>query len=66
MSLYLEGIINAPLINLFSVLCEVELFKEWIPITKESKVMYDLSHLRKMAYFKNNLPFPFANREIFL
>ena len=66
MSLYLEGIINAPLLNLFTVLGEVELFKDWIPITKESRMMFEISHLRKMAYIKNNLPFPFSNREIFL
>lgn len=31
-TLYLEAVINAPLLNLFAVLGEVQLFKEWVPM----------------------------------
>jgi len=51
MSLYIEGVIDAPLMNLLLVLAEVELFKTFIPMIKESRMEGDYSHLRKMAYF---------------
>ncbi len=34
LTLYLEDVIEAPLINLFAILGEVQLFKNWIPMTK--------------------------------
>lgn len=52
LTLYLEAEFEAPLINLFSLLAEVQLFKSWVPMTKKSEVMGSVSHLRKMAYFR--------------
>ena len=66
LTLYLEQVIEAPLINLFAILGEVQLFKNWVPMTKQSDIISEISHLRKLAYFKNNLPWPFHQREIFL
>lgn len=65
-TIYLEAVIEAPMINLFTVIGEVGLFKHWVPITKESKIIGEVSHLRKCCYIKNNFPWPFTNREIFL
>lgn len=64
LTLYLEGLINAPLINLFSILAEVQLFKDWIPLNKQSDIIGEVSHLKKAAYFRFGLPWPFASREI--
>ena len=66
LTMYLEAEFEAPLINLFAVLAEVQLFKSWIPITKKSDLIGEVSHLRKLAYFRNNLPWPFSDREITL
>lgn len=66
MSIYLEGIVNAPMINLMALLCEVDLFKEWVPLMKKANLVGEYSHLRKLAYFKVGLPWPFSDREIYL
>ena len=52
--------------NMLAVLAEVQLFKDWIPMMKESEPLGEVSHLRKLAYLKNNLPWPFTDREIFI
>lgn len=65
-SLFIEGIINAPLINIMALLAEVDLFNEWVPLCKESKLVGEFSHLRKLAYFKHNLPWPFTQREMYI
>ena len=65
-TIYLEGVVEAPMIHLFSVMGEVELFKNWVPLTKKSNLLGEVSHLRKICYILNNLPWPFSNREIFL
>lgn len=65
-TLYMEGVIKAPLMNMFAVLAEVQLFKDWIPMTKKSELLGEVSHLRKLAYIRNNLPWPFTDREIFI
>lgn len=64
--MYFEKVFEAPVINLVAVLSEVALFKEWVPITKQSEILTEVSHLRKLGYFRNNLPWPFAEREVFL
>ena len=65
-SVYIEAVINAPLMHLFAVLGEVELFTSWVPITAESKIIASLTHLRKLGYFLNNFPWPMYRRETFL
>jgi hypothetical protein len=54
------------LINLFSILGEAQLFKEWIPLMKQSDIVAEVSHLRKLAYFRCNMPWPLSPREIYL
>jgi hypothetical protein len=58
LTLYLEDVIEAPMINLFAILGEVQLFKNWIPMTKQTDIIGEVSHLRKMAYFRMALPWP--------
>lgn len=66
LTLYLEQLIEAPLLNLFAILGEVDLFKHWVPLTKKSDIKGEYSHLRKLAYFVHKLPWPFVARECFI
>jgi hypothetical protein len=66
LTLYLEGLIKAPIINVVSIFAEVQLLKEWVPLTKVSDLIGEVSHLRKAIYFKYGLSWPFTSREIFL
>ena len=45
---------------------EAQLFKNWLPLTKVSEIVTEVSHLRKLAYFRFNLPWPFYYRECFV
>lgn len=36
LTLYIEALYECPMINLVSILAEVGLFKEWIPLTKNA------------------------------
>ena len=65
-TMYVEQEIEAPLINLAALLSEVQLFKNWIPMIKQSDLVGEVSHLRKLAYFRANLPWPFEQRECFI
>ena len=56
--------INAPVIETTSIFAEVELFKDWAPITPESLKLKEVTPMRKLVYLRNNLTFPFKNREI--
>ena len=51
----MEGLVKAPMINVATILAEVELFKEWIPITPISEMIKELSPLRKSLYLRNEL-----------
>lgn len=62
----MEGVINAPMINIATILGEVELYKCWLPITPVSDVLKDLTPMRKLVYIKNDLQWPCWNREMFV
>ena len=66
LTVYLEGVVNAPIMNLLAVISEIELFKEWLPVIKQSQMLHSVSHFRKLAYFRYKLPWPLKSREIFL
>lgn len=61
---FMEGMINAPMINVATILGEVELYKEWLPITPVSDIIKELTPMRKLIYIKNALQWPCWNREI--
>ena len=52
---YIEGVINAPLINVITIMGEVELFKNWMPITPVSEVLKEVTPFRKLLYVRNSL-----------
>ncbi|CDW81454.1 protein kinase domain protein [Stylonychia lemnae] len=66
LTLYLEVEFKSPLMNLFTILAEVDLFQKWIPFTAKSELKGSVSHLRKLAYLKQNFPFPMSAREVYL
>jgi hypothetical protein len=62
----MEGIVNAPMINIATILGEVELYKDWMPITPISDVLKALTPMRKIIYIRNALQWPCWHREIFV
>ena len=65
-SLYLERVINAPVINLMALLAEAQLYKEWVPMTSKSEVISKVSHFRQVAEFSYKLPWPLYPRSVFI
>lgn len=58
-TMYLEQVIDAPLLNLFALLSEIDLFKNWMPGTDSTTFIADISPFRKCAHFKSSMPWPF-------
>ena len=65
LTIYLEGIIEAPLLSQIALIAEVDLFKKWAPLTKKSNQLEEISHMRKMCYILLDFPWPFSNREVY-
>lgn len=59
LTLYIEEVFEAPMINLFAIMGEAQLFSKWVPMMKQSDMVAEVSHLRKLAYFRISLPWPF-------
>jgi len=38
-SQYLEAVLNAPYMNILLLLMEVDLMKQWVPLTTEAKIL---------------------------
>lgn len=51
----MEGVVNAPMINVATILGEVEEYKEWMPITPVSDVHKEITPMRKLLYIRNAL-----------
>ena len=49
--------------NVMSIFAEAQLFSEWVPMTHDSDIVHEVSHLRKLARFEHKLWWPLANRE---
>ncbi len=65
-SLYLEKVIDAPMINLMAVLAEAQLYKDWVPMTRKSEIIGSVSHFRKAALFEYGLPWPLYPRSMII
>ena len=52
---YIEGLVNAPMINVVAFMAEVEMYKEWLPITPISTVLKEVTPFRKVVYLRNAL-----------
>lgn len=51
----MEGLVNAPMINVATILGEVAEYKEWMPITPISDIQKELTPMRKLLYIRNAL-----------
>ena len=65
-TLYMEKVINAPMINLMAVLAEAQLYDQWIPLTKKSVVLGKVSNFRQSAEFHYKLPWPLHPRAMYI
>lgn len=63
---YLEGIINASVLNVGLIMGDVEGYKDWLPITPISDILKSVTHFRKLMYIRNALQWPMWHREIFV
>lgn len=52
---YIEGVIDAPMMNIIAIMAEVEQYKNWLPITPISTVLKEVSPFRKLVYLQNSL-----------
>lgn len=52
---YIEGMINAPMLDVLTIVGEVDMFKEWMPITPVSDILRELTPFRKLLYVRNSL-----------
>lgn len=52
---YIEGIINAPIMDVLTIMGEVDMYKNWMPITPISIVLKEITPFRKLLYIKNSL-----------
>jgi len=61
-----EGILEAPIEQVMEVLRKVEISKDWMPDISEKYTVKDLSDYEAITYSVNELPWPFADRELLL
>jgi hypothetical protein len=54
------------MLDVVTIMGEVEMFKEWMPITPVSTVLKELTPFRKLLYMRNTLQWPLWHREIFV
>jgi hypothetical protein len=62
----MEQEIEAPMINLFAFLSEIQLYPEWMPNTDSAVFIGEVSQFRKCAHICSTMPWPFKHRESFL
>ena len=65
-TLYLEKVIECPLINFAMILCEADLFTEWLPLVVKSRLLGRASYLRQIGEFEGWLPWPMSTRSAIL
>jgi hypothetical protein len=59
-----ELLIETPFFPVLSVFNEIELLPEWIQVLKSVTVVSELSHFRRVLWYKFNLPWPASNRDM--
>jgi hypothetical protein len=65
-SLRFEAILDIPLINVLTLLYEIDLYNEWIPFLTKSDMLSNVHRASKVVYIKASLPPPLADRDAFL
>jgi len=54
------------MINVLAILAEIDLYTLWIPDTESSRMMKEITPMRKSINVVNVLPWPMWKREFFL
>lgn len=70
----MEGTINAPLLNIISVINEIDLFTTWIPRytipfkigLRESRKTHQIGQIDQLVYFVADAPWPISDRDMHL
>eukprot|EP00349_Pseudokeronopsis_sp_Brazil_P001029 CAMPEP_0202963002 /NCGR_PEP_ID=MMETSP1396-20130829/7011_1 /ASSEMBLY_ACC=CAM_ASM_000872 /TAXON_ID= /ORGANISM="Pseudokeronopsis sp., Strain Brazil" /LENGTH=221 /DNA_ID=CAMNT_0049683889 /DNA_START=94 /DNA_END=759 /DNA_ORIENTATION=+ len=65
-TVYIEGIINAPLVNVLAIVADPEGYKDWMPITPVSTILKEVTPFRKLLYMRNTVQWPLWDRESFI
>mmetsp|Transcript_19942 Transcript_19942/g.18949 ORF Transcript_19942/g.18949 Transcript_19942/m.18949 type:complete len:133 (+) Transcript_19942:181-579(+) len=65
-TVFLEGIINAPAINVLAIVGAVDCYKDWMPLTPVSEVLKEVTPFRKLLYLRNTAQWPLWDRESFI
>eukprot|EP01114_Cavostelium_apophysatum_P016047 TRINITY_DN4501_c0_g1_i1.p1 TRINITY_DN4501_c0_g1~~TRINITY_DN4501_c0_g1_i1.p1 ORF type:complete len:333 (-),score=43.80 TRINITY_DN4501_c0_g1_i1:115-1113(-) len=65
-SIKMEGIIDSPLFNVLALAYEDDLYKNFIPMVKESRRLHFVSGYRKVVYMRTELPWPVWSRDVCL
>ena len=62
-----EGLMNAPLLNLCGLCYEVDLFHTWVPLMKRSDKLAQISRTKQISRNLYSFPLPFVkNRELLM
>ena len=60
------GILKAPIEQIMEVLRRVEITKDWMPDTDIKETVKDISDYEAITFSVNDLPWPFADRELLM
>ena len=66
MSFLVVGFVDVPMVNMASVIMELDMYKEWFPLCVESEDLGIVSRFHRSSKFAIMLPFPVSNREVFI
>ena len=58
MTVFVEKTVKAPMINLISIISEVQLMKEWVPNMIRSDLIGEISHFRKLVILESKMVWP--------
>ena len=66
-SVYIERIVEAPILNIMALIFECDLYKDWVPLVIHQDChLQKLSHLRMCGSNALYAPWPFTNRSFCL
>ena len=65
-SLKLEAVLDIPLLNVLTLIYEIELWREWVPFLSQSECLKNVHRASKAVYMRMGLPPPLSDRDAFL
>ncbi|TNV82229.1 hypothetical protein FGO68_gene12566 [Halteria grandinella] len=61
---YIETLVQAPILDVVSVLADVEQYRTWVSVITHSKLLSEASSLRKLTCLRADLPKPMSKRQL--